>query len=100
MDEPSKAIIPTQPLSFHLMIKKSLNHSEATREIFKADGEQSSHRWNVAVWSDATIQTKDSSRTTYPMIGNLSKHMRRKSSLLYFTSSCILCFKYMFALFI
>ena len=78
MGEPSKAIIPTQLLSLHMMIKKRLNHSEAAREIFKADGEQPFHMWNVAVWSDTMIQTKDLSRTTYLIPGNLSKHEEEK----------------------
>ena len=77
---------------------KSFRAPEATREIFKAAKEQSFHR-SLAVWWDNMIQTKDSSRTTCLMPGNHSKHMGRKSLTFILGSSCILCFKWLFALF-
>lgn len=58
---------------------KSFRAPEATREIFKAPEEQSFHNLWLTVWWDNMIQTKDSSRTTYLMPGNHSKHVRRKS---------------------
>lgn len=58
---------------------KSFRALEAAREIFKAAEEQSFQSLWLNVWWDNTIQTKDSSRTTYLMPSNHSKLLRSKS---------------------
>lgn len=81
MEEPSKAIIPTLPLSLSLMMKKRLSHSEhqklQKRFLRQLKNSHSTDLWLTVWWYK--ILTKDTSRTTYLTPNNHSKCIRRKS---------------------